>query len=75
MPFPEQQIAPLRRRALRQGRAQRVVLEGLGRVELTGFRSTSPHLDATFELVEDEEVPAYEPERNWKERRLLFRRR
>lgn len=36
-----------------QGRAQRVVLEGLARVELTGFRSTKPYLDATFKVVED----------------------
>ena len=32
-------------------------------------------LGEAFELVEDAEVPPYEPERNWIERRLLFRRR
>jgi ATP-dependent Lon protease len=37
----------------RDGRAERVILEGLARVELTGFRSTQPYLDATFRRVEE----------------------
>lgn len=36
-----------------QGGAERVVLQGVQRVELTGFPSTQPHLVGTFSLVEE----------------------
>lgn len=42
----------LERTPVRDGRASRVVLEGLARVELTGFSSTQPHLEASFQVVE-----------------------
>lgn len=42
----------LERTPVREGRAKRVVLEGLCRVQLTGFSSTQPHLEASFEVVE-----------------------
>jgi ATP-dependent Lon protease len=36
-----------------KNRAERVMLQGLGRVSLTGFPGTSPHLLATYTSVED----------------------
>lgn len=41
------------RTAARSNGAQRVVLEGVARVQLTGFRSTNPFCDATFTVVEE----------------------
>ncbi len=35
------------------GQGVRAVLQGVARVDLTGFPSTQPHLEATFQVVED----------------------